>query len=514
MTVGRLGRWAAAALAAVAIAWLISAAAGGGWTGGARALAALAPAGARPTSADVARVRADIEGALARMTWRVRTEGRVIVAERDGAFHIVVPAVVVEGRNGRALDVGDVEIVAAPRPDGRYDARVVVPATMGLIDENGAWTGQLTVGEQRFEGVWAPEFGFFIELDAAWRDIRAAASDRPPAMTAGRVTIEVDYRESAPGLWGGHSSFGVSDLEIAGDDGVGRAMIGSLEVRASGTDMKFAELVRLAREVDAAARGLDGSDPAEALPTPLLRMFSTTPRLYADASIEAAVTSVVVEDPAGGRGFALERVVFQGAIEGFDEARSRIAMRYEHDGLVVAASETIAGELVPRRMVFDAAAVDLPNEALRQAMVDYARDATTSAPDRAGAMIAERLLAALFDSASEVVVNRLTVEAPGLSLDAGGAVRADPAAAHGAVGEFDVTLRGLDGLVASLSATPRDQAAMQAVMIMAMVHALGEPGVDGNGEPTRRYRFEIAVDGAVLLNGVDTRGLFGGRIGQ
>ena len=112
------------------------------------------------------------------------------------------------------------------------------------------------------------------------------------------------------------------------------------------------------------------------------------------------------------------------------------------------------------------------------------------------------------------MVNRLTVEAPGLSLDAGGAVRADPAAAHGAVGEFDVTLRGLDGLVASLSATPRDQAAMEAVMIMAMVHALGEPGVDASGVPTRRYRFELTADGAVLLNGVDPRELFGGRIVQ
>ncbi len=146
MTAGRPGLWAAAALAAAAIAWLVSAAADGGRIAG--ALAAPASGDARPASADVARVRADIEGALARMTWRVRTEGRVIVAERDGAFHIVVPAVVVEGRNGRPLDVGDVDIVAAPRADGRYDARVVVSATMGLIDANVAWTGQLTVGEQ------------------------------------------------------------------------------------------------------------------------------------------------------------------------------------------------------------------------------------------------------------------------------------------------------------------------------------------------------------------------------
>ena len=510
MAAGRPGRWAAALLVAAAIVWLISAAAGGGWTAGARALAGRASPGASAASADVARVRADIENALAGMTWRVRTGGRVIVAERDGAFHIVVPAVVVEGRNGRALDVGDVEIVAAPRPDGRYDARVVVPATMGLIDENGAWTAQLTIGGQRFEGVWAPEFGLFVELDAAWRDIRAAAPGDPPEMTLGAATMMVDYTETAPDLWGSQSSLRFSDLEMAGDDGVGRVRIGALEFRWRGQGIRLAELSGITRELDAALRRQDESEPLDGMPPDLLRLLGAMPRLVSSSSMEATVVGIDVEEPTGTRSFGLERAKFRLAIKGLDEERSRIEVRYEHHGLDVAAAESIVRDLVPRRMVFDAAAVDLPNEALGRAIADYARAAAESAADGAEDMLLERLSAALFEAASAFTVNRLTADAPNMSLEASGTARA---AAHGAVGAFDAVLRGLDTLAASLSATPGD-AAMQAAMIMAMVDALGEAGVDESGVPTRRYRFEMTADGAVLLNGNDVQGLFGGRVGQ
>ena len=100
-------------------------------------------------------------------------------------------------------------------------------------------------------------------------------------------------------------------------------------------------------------------------------------------------------------------------------------------------------------------------------------------------------------------------------MSAGPAV--DPEAAYGIVGVFDATIRGIDELPVSLAAITAKQdgdEVMAAAMIAAMVIAAGQPGVDDSGAPTRRYRFELTADGAVLLNGADMQGLIDGLAGQ
>lgn len=520
MELRRSRRWALASLAAAAaFAWLVAEDSGDRRVSGPRAFAAVTPGGAAPNIAAAARVRADIESALAllSLSWPVRTGGDVIVAERDGAFHIVVPGVVVEMRNGGELDIGDIEAVADPRRDRRYDVRVTLPGTMLLRGGVGTKTTQLTIGKQRFEGVWAPAFGTFLQLDAAYRSIRAVTHGGLTTMTLGGVTIGVDYTESSPGSWDGFWVLRLSDLELAENEAAERVKIGSIEVQSQGQDMRLAELVSFTREFNAALQRLDESDSEDALSLALLRMFGAMPRLYASSSIEVTVAGIDVEDSTGARTFGLERADFRFAIKGLDEERSRIEIRYEHDGLDIPAIDRITREFVPRHMVFDAAAVDLPNEALSRALADSSRDAAGAAPDNASAVLFERISAALFEAASEFTINRLSLDAPDVSLVADGAARVDPEAAYGAVGVFDATIRGLDKLPASLAAIAAKQnrdEVMAAAMIVAMVIAAGQPGVDDSGAPTRRYRFELTADGAVLLNGVDMQGLLDGLAGQ
>jgi hypothetical protein len=357
----------------------------------------------------------------------------------------------------------------------------------------------------------------FIQLDAAYRSIRAVTHGGLTTMTLGGVTMGVDYTEPSPGSWDGFSVLRLSDLEMAENEAAERVKIGSFEVQSQGQDIRLAELGRFTREFNAALQRLDESDSEDALSLALLRMFGAMPRLYASSAMEATVAGIDFEDPTGARTFGLERADFRFAIKGLDEERSRIEMRYEHDGLDIPATDRITREFVPRHMVLDAAAVDLPNEALSRALVDYSRYAAGSAPDHASAVLFERISAALSEAASELTINRLSLDTPGVSLVADGAARADPEAAYGSVGVFDATIRGLDELPASFAAIAAKQdgdEVMVAAMIVAMVIAAGQPGVDDSGAPTRRYRFELTADGAVLLNGADMQGLIDGLAGQ
>ena len=488
---GRSGRWALLHLAAAAtFAWLAG-----------------APSAASAGS-EADRVRAAIEEALGRYPWPVEVEGDVVVVERDGALHILFPGVVVEAESGSGLDVGDVEAVAVSRPDGRYDVRLTLPSTMLQRDENGATTAHLLVGEQRFEGVWAPEFEAFVQIDAGYRDIRLTAPGGPVKMTLGSATMTVDYQETAPGLLSGSSLFRLGDLEVAGDGGAGRLTVGSFEMRGHGEGMRFAELTHLAREMNAAVQRAGEAESTDADLLDLLQVIVTMPRVYASAWWEATITDFDVDDQSGARAFGIQQAHLRGAIAGLDRERSRVEFRYEHRGLDVADPGGAVGRFVPRRMIFDVAAADLPNETLWRALAEYVETLADADPESAAALLWESMSAALLDAASELRIRSLTVDAPALGVDADGALKADPNAIYRVSGRFDATVRGLDDLVASLTPTPQDEDGMRLAMALAMLQALGAGEVDAAGAPIRRYRVEVTPGGAVLLNGNDLRAVF------
>ena len=85
---------------------------------------------------------------------------------------------------------------------------------------------------------------------------------------------------------------------------------------------------------------------------------------------------------------------------------------------------------------------------------------------------------------------------------------------HGVTGKFDVTVRGIDNLVAEMSNEPQDETAMQMAMALSMMQALGATEPDQDGVSVRRYVLTIDADGQVLLNGNDLQAMLGPMMGE
>ncbi|MCH7710884.1 MAG: hypothetical protein IH903_04530, partial [Proteobacteria bacterium] len=455
-----------------------------------------------------------IQEALDGVNWPFKRGGPIGVTERDGAFHILVPGVTI-ALPARRIDIGDVRITARPRPDGRYRVRVVLPERMAVREGRGGTTAIL-IAKQRFDGIWAPELGAFIEIDGTYAGIRRVPPRGRPGWKIGNLAIKADFTETSPGLWSGPVAAVMKNLEFSAVTGKGHVHVGSVEIRTDSRDSRLGEQSRLVRELNAILTPLAGTGKgkgrkerlSKARARALSKLLRSTRRLFADASSEIRITDIAYSNMPGAPMSRLRRLHIRIALNDLDKKFSNFSLGYQHGLLVVAKTEGAASLLAPISMAIDVAARRLPNDALWRALLD-AVEASVTDPKLGETVFADRMEAALLAAGSELRLNSLRFEAPDFLITANGRVTADPAAVERATGELTVTIRGLDALRKSLARSPKDRGVAGMAPFVGLFGALGEPGTDETGAPIRRYRLTLKPDGKVLLNGKGMGGLIG-----
>ncbi len=485
-----------------ALAWLVPTSAGDDWP---------RPAQAAETAASET-IRAGIEHYFADfMHPAVRHTGGVTVSDRDGAFDIVIPGVAIDRRKGGTFDVGDITARAHPLANGHFRVTAALPETMGFRDENDVVVTFVVIGRQRFEGVWAPEDEIFVQLDAALEDIWVNELGSPPGVTIGTLAIKGAAVETSPGSWNSPSMIRIDDIRIGAEDGSGTLTVGAIEIRSFGDGMKLDAQRLFSRQIaEELNQGSEDGDAANADPLAILRALDTLPRLFTDLSTEITISDVAYRDAEGVRTFGLGRMFQRFTMNDLDKERSRIDFRYEHSGLDVAAGNGVPAELVPSEIVVDMVASRLPNALLWRALSDWIKASTTSTTEFAQAVLADRLSAAVLEAASELQIRRLAVESPNFAIESNGVFRADVNALFNVTAEFDIAVRGMDRLVAAVSAAAADdREARNLAAVLALFQALGAIETDETGASVRRYRIEVPADGALMLNGNDIAGILG-----
>ena len=125
--------------------------------------------------------------------------------------------------------------------------------------------------------------------------------------------------------------------------------------------------------------------------------------------------------------------------------------------------------------------------------------------DAIGEAMGAELLAAINQAGTEFRLDRLDIEAPSGRLLAEGAFQADPATAIGVRGHLNLTITGLDEMIAvAMGAAGSGQVApgVQGNMMFLMMlkgMAKREPGPDG--KPVDRLEIVVTPAGDILMNG-------------
>ena len=488
-------------------------------------LAAWFVAGASPTAATAAppdprEIQAAIEDRLADPQGvNLRYATPVQVTRSGDGFDIVIPQIAIDDEDGSSFHVGDVNIYAEPRSDGYYDVSVAFADQLSLLDPGGLVTALITIGDQHLEGIWAPEFEAFVELDAEYRNITGASPEGKKAIELDVISIRSATVQTGDGLWTSPTRFRLAGLRATDPDGEGSFSLEAIDVNAEVEGLRLEQQVELAQMMSGELPDLTPDE------------LAAYPRPFSHAEVEIEVRGIAFSDPSDGTAFELARLTQRSLIRDFDTERATIEFLYDHEGLSVAASPDMPADFVPRRAVVDVALVGLPShefwqiwlEALQQPepapeadgkTVGKAEPASTESPantpgpdDIAG----DRLLAAITGAGTEFRIRDLFIDTPGLVLKAAGIVRAAADALQGATGEVDAELRGLDEMISELAASPPAEGEESPLGMLAFVQMMGVLEFDeSTGTSVRRYRIELTPEGSLFINGNDLAAMMGG----
>ncbi|WP_109118847.1 hypothetical protein [Azospirillum sp. TSO22-1] len=443
-------------------------------------------------------------------------DGEPTVTPAGDHYEVALPPLTISGEDA-SLDVGVIRLNVVPKADATYAVEVTLPSRMELTDEEDK-PSVLTIGKQRFTGVWNTAVENFVSADIAYGDIALVPPKNQGALRIGSLTATQDMRQDGgPNIWSGPVAGAISDVTLS-DKKATLLKIGSVTMEANYGRMdlgKVGQLKALATKHAAA-----GTEPPAAQFLPLLG------GILGDATMRLRVSNVAAGDAEGRVAFDFAGLQF--GITDMDRAASTLSFGFQGDGLKI---EPLPGpqQFMPQRFDVQVSLAKLPNAAIGQAVTAMAAleeqqrakpsvkkkgagESKNEARDALMAVTGTMLTEAATNAGTELRLDKLTLDTPAASGSVTGALRMLSKAAMGAVGGAEVILRGLDSAAEALKPKPGaqpDPGTQETLGMIAMLQAMGQQGKDEAGKDIRTYKFELTEGGQVLLNGADMSAMMG-----
>lgn len=473
------------------------------------------PALAQATSPEgAARLKSMVEQRLAEMARggadELRLDGVPPVQVRPAGetYLLTVPGLRVLLPGGWLVEANMVEAVVTPQDGGGFAIDATVPRTLAVFGDQGFRAGEVAVGSQQFRGRLTADLSTLDALDARYGNLVFTPRTGQGASRLGSFAATLVPQGDEPGKWTGPATLSVADLSARGTDGKEWLALKRLQatVQVAGLDTAKYALwnAALARRaaVDDGKDGLSAPEAA-ALQPGVPALDGLLSRL--DATVE--VSGLKQAGDAGKR-FAIADGTWSLQAAGLNADRARVALAWKHKGLAAAGPEVQPG-LVPATGEGRLTATGLPPGPLLDAFAQRLADTAALGDRAASAAFRDRAVAALGKAGAQVTLDKLALDSPDAGLDGSGTLRFDAAAPRGVVGALSLLLRGMDGLVARVSAAGNPANPGPTLALYAL-QGLAKVETDAAGRPQHAYRLDIQPDGRILLNGNDATALLTG----
>ncbi len=424
---------------------------------------------------------------------------------------------------GGRLELGDLAFTladappAAPPGDRRYLVYEVTTASRAaIVDEAGDKIVLINYGLERLSGVWSTALRSFLDFDMAVDRFEVVVPEENLGFAIDRVTAVNQVVTRGDGLIDMEGEARAAGLRVI-DPAVGTLRIGEILVdyRAHGQDLAGLQALNEALEEvgnratppgrKRIAAILERLEPINILPQGFIERIKVTDLSYLDAAQQPRFQLDEMElDLAGGD--------------------LHLALGYGSLGLRMTGARTIlpghAGDdpagnslqaLTPENLGLIASVERFPVRAWWRSVLNglvLAAAAGEQGPDTdaIGEAMGAELLAAVNEAGTVLRLDRLDVETPSGRVRAEGSFHVDPVTAIGVRGRLELTITGLDEMIAAAAGAaqsgqvnPGVQGNMMFLMLLKGM-AEREPGPDGR--PVDRLDIVVTPAGDILLNGL------------
>ena len=418
---------------------------------------------------------------------------------------------------GVRIEFGDLAFTLADAPPGSLEddrrylvTEVATTSQATIIDDMGDEIVLINYSLERLSGVWSMALRSFLDYDMAIDRFEVVVPKENLAIAIDRITTVNQIVTRGDGLTDWEGEGRIAGLHVINPQ-FGTLRIGEtlVDYRIHGYDLAgMRALNEAVEEAGNSAVPLDHSrivailDRLETFSMAgqgFIERFKMTDLSYLDAAQQPLFHLDEMElDLAGGDlhlalGYGSLGMRMTGArtILPGNESTPLQDLAPEHLSLIV------SGERVPVRAMW--------RSVLNVILLSAAAGEQNPDTEAIGEAMSDELLAAVNEAGTVIRLDRFDVEAPIGRLRAQGALTVDPAMVMGVRGRLDLTINGLDEMIAA--ATVAGQSGQVAPGIQGNMMFLylfkgmveREPGPDG--KPVDRLKIEVTPAGDVLFNG-------------
>ena len=400
--------------------------------------------------------------------------GDIMIDAAGSGYAVAVMDVALRGREGELLDMGTVKMHVTVPDEGHFAVGVTLPEVLYLRDRQKRMT-RIALGRQASTVLWNRQYVTSTDFAFIYGDIVMTSDQQPGQVAIGELSAVAEIRPDGK-HWSGPFRFAVKDLSMRTGKAAPSGHIGalSIELRLDGFD-----LPRYMQAVHGLQPGQEQTgDPGE----PFVGAIRNAGLFFRADDIDLTQMA--------GNGFALKQAAFSIVLAetSADSAQLRLGLR--HAGFA-SASPSADAAWTPAAMNAEVLLDRIPIRTATHAMATLGLDLVLFGEVTSAGDLLPRLRRDLAASGATLSLERFEFASEALRAAAKGELRADAAAAFGAIGTLQTTIQGLKAIGGAMGIDGDDTS------VLGRLLAMSESDPSGTGQ---RFVVELTTDGNVLVN--------------
>lgn len=445
----------------------------------------------------IAEIQAETEAQLATLAEEGKlTNGAVTVAAEGDGYRVTIADVVVTSRPDMKMPLGEVSYLHEPVDDEtvRYaDIRIASPIQMQTPE--GEPQGTITFDLESAEGVWSKPLESFISLNIVVPTAQIVSSVEQSTIDIVNMTVKSDTVDPAAERTDQNGTLTIEKMTVLGAEG-DTVVIDGVTAESRVMNVDVAAMAAASASFETATTTGENLAPSIVA---MLQSFSTT-----DANV--TMNRVSHLDAAGVEDFAVTNMRVVGTLSDADQPQGKLNFAIGYDSLVLPpaayADDPMVEILAPQVLALN---IDVAHVPFQQAATQLASIAPSigqmgDQPEIAGLLLLSTLRAAFAEAGTTIRLDGTSIQLKDALVTVTGGVDVAPSAPLGVTGVMDISLFGLDALMASAASLPPSPDADEFRGTLEFLAAMSERGEDG-GEVVDRYHVVADEMGSVTVNG-------------
>ena len=445
----------------------------------------------------IAEIQAETETQLAALAQEGKvTNGAVTVEAEGDGYRVTVADVVVLTQSDMKLPLGEVSYLHEPLDDEtvRYaDIRIASPIQMQSAA--GEPQGTITYEIESAEAVWSKPLESFISMNLVVPSAQIVGTVEQSTVDITNMTMKSDTVDPAAERTDQTGTLTIERMSVLGEEG-DTVVIDGITAESRVVNVNVAAMAAASASFETATTTGENLAPSIVA---MLQSFSAT-----DANI--TMNRLAHLDAAGAEDFAVTNMRIVGTLADADQPLGKLNFAIGYDSLTLPpeayAEDPMAEILAPQVLALN---IDVAHVPFQQAATQLASVAPSfgqmgDQPEIVGLLLLSTLRAAFAEAGTTIRLDGTSIQLKDALITVTGGVDVAPNAPLGVTGTMDISLFGLDALMASAAALPPSPEADEFRGTLEFLAAMSERGEDG-GEVVDRYHVIADEMGAVTVNG-------------